>query len=68
MVEVAVSKESGSQNMYTKMVDAAKKHGDHAILTKLYGVANGDFVAVEAWYHRKRDYYSCYIEAKCIVA
>ena len=68
MVAVAVHNKPGSVNMYTKMVSAAEKRGDQAMLTRLYGVANGDLVAVEARYHRKPSCYTHYISEKHIIA
>lgn len=53
MVETAVDSDPDSPNLYTKVLKAADKRDDQALLTRLQGVVNGDLVAVEARYHKK---------------
>ena len=64
MVEVAVDKAPGSQNMYTRVMDIVGRRGDHYMLTRLCSVVNGDRDAVEARYHRLENRYSHYISEK----
>ena len=68
MVEVAVDKAPGSQNMYTRVMETAEQKEDHQMMARFCGVANGDLVAVEARYHRKKGCFSHYIKDKHVAA
>ena len=70
MVGVALQNESTfkSQNMYTKVLEAAKRRGDQHMLTRLDGVPNGDLVAVGARYHRQKACYAHYIGEQNIIS
>ena len=68
LVEVVMDKAQGSQAIYTRVMKAAEQRKDHEMLTRLYGVALGDLVAVEARYHRHKGCYSHYISEKHISA
>ena len=54
MVEGSVSNDPSSPNMYTRLLDVARKIDDQQMLARLSGVPNGDLVSVEARYHRKK--------------
>jgi hypothetical protein len=43
--------------VYIRTLTVAENHGDHELLTRLRGVANGDLVAMEAHYHKKCSLY-----------
>ena len=60
MVEAVISKE---HIMYSKLLRAVVNKHDNVILTRLYGAANGNLVAVlvEAGYHCTKNCYSKYI-------
>lgn len=65
MVESAIStKDPKRVTMYTKVLYAAEQRNDNVMLARLHGVPNGDLVAVEARYHRKKNCYSHYIDTK----
>ena len=67
MVESAIStKDPKKESMYTKVLNAAEKHQDKEMMARLHGVANGDLVAIEARYHRKKNCYTHYIDPKQI--
>ena len=53
MVETVVDNTSKTKNLYAKVLLAAEQRQDHALLTRLLGVANSDLVALEARYHKK---------------
>ena len=65
LVASAVDK---NDNMYTKMLDAAKTREDDVMLDRLYSVVNGDLVAINARYHRQKACYASYINPTNIVA
>ena len=67
MVEVAITKQPASLNMYTKMLLAAERRQEQVMLDKVHGVANGDLVAVEARYQRQKGCYTHYISNKHII-
>ena len=67
MVESAIStKDPKKESMYTKVLNAAEKRQDKEMMARLHGVANGDLVAIEARYHRKKNCYTHYIDPKQI--
>lgn len=68
MVEASIDNVPETENMYTKTVAAAKRRNDQTMLTRLFGVANGDLVAVEARYHRQKGCYPRYINDRNIKA
>ena len=41
--------------MYSKILQAAEERAEFQMVTRLRGAANGDLVAVEARYHRKKN-------------
>ena len=43
-----------TSNLYSTLWDAAEKLGDDSVLVRLSAVPNGDLVAAEARYHRKK--------------
>ena len=52
LVETAISSDSNS--IYHKVLDIATAINDVAIIDRLASVPNGDLVAIEARYHRKK--------------
>ena len=44
-----------TSNLYSTLWDATEKLGDDSVLVRLSAVPNGDLVAAEARYHRKKD-------------
>jgi len=53
MVESAVDRDA-KETTYTRMLQAAHDKNDVAMIRRLNGVPNGDLVAIEARYHRKK--------------
>ena len=53
-----------NNTLYTKILTAAYERGDTTMITRLHGVVNGDLVAVEARYHRKKNCVSTYINPR----
>jgi hypothetical protein len=56
------------ETTYTKILHAANDKNDVAMIRRLNGVPNGDLVAMEARYHRKRNCLSTYINPRNISA
>jgi hypothetical protein len=52
LVETSISSDSNS--IYRKVLDIATAINDVAIIDRLASVPNGDLVAIEARYHRKK--------------
>ena len=67
MVESSVDCES-RENTYTKILHAANDKNDVAMIRRLNGVPNGDLVAMDARYHRKKNCLSTYINPRNISA
>ena len=61
MVESAIENSPSEPNMYTTVLRIARQCDDQEMVTRLTGIPNGDLVAVEARYHRKK---ACYLKYK----
>lgn len=68
MVESSVAGDPSRHLMYTKILTAAQERNDIQMITRLRGVINGDLVAAEARYHRKRNCVSSYLNIRNIAA
>jgi hypothetical protein len=60
--------DSDSPNMYMKMMQAAHDRQDHEMLARLCGVTNGDLMAADARYHRRKGCLGFYINPRNIAA
>ena len=59
---VSNSDESGSNDIYTKVLCAARERKDQTIQTRLLDVKNGDLQAIGARYHRRKNCLTSYID------
>ncbi|KAG0698536.1 hypothetical protein GWK47_026028 [Chionoecetes opilio] len=56
------------ENLYNRVLDAARRREDQVMLNRLLGVVNGDLVAVEARYHRDKSCVTNYTNERNIAA
>ncbi|KAG0718735.1 hypothetical protein GWK47_051889 [Chionoecetes opilio] len=56
------------ENLYTRVLDAARRREDQVMLNRLLGVVNGDLVAAEARYHRDKSCVTNYTNERNIAA
>lgn len=68
MVQSAVDNNPEFKSIYVKTLEAAEQRCDVQMLIRLRGVANGDLVAIEARYHRKKNCFSSYVNLRNFVA
>lgn len=66
MVQSSITNSNGT--MYQKVLEAAMYRDDQVMLVRLSEVSNGDLVAIEARYHRKKNCYSSYIRPRSVFA
>ena len=68
MVQSCIGDSATGNDMYTKVLQAAEQRNDQEMVARLYGVPNGDLVAVEARYHRSKNCFATYINERNISA
>ena len=66
MVETSIDRKA--ENVYKKVLAAAEEKADLRMITRLHGIENGDLVAVEARYHRRKNCLTHYISVRNILA
>lgn len=66
LVESAINNKSA--NIYMKMLEAAEMRDDQQMLARLHSLPNGDLVASDARYHRKKGCFPTYVNQRNISA